>query len=40
MNDFFFIVAVVILMLLFWGEPDLFDAMREYLIHYFKHASC
>jgi hypothetical protein len=31
-SDWSFLLIVVVLMLLFWGEPDLFDAIRVYLI--------
>lgn len=36
-SDARFIVVIVVLMLLFYGEPDLFDVMRAALIRYFNH---
>lgn len=30
------IYVIVLLMVLFYGEPDLFDAMREALIRFFN----
>lgn len=32
MKDFGFVLTIVFLMLMFWGEPDLFDAVRAYLM--------
>jgi len=31
------ICVIVVLMVLFQGEPDLFDAMRDALIRFFNH---
>lgn len=31
-SDWSFILIIVFLMLLFYGEPDLFDAIQGYLI--------
>lgn len=31
-GDISFIVLIIVLMVLFYGEPDLFDAIRAYLI--------
>lgn len=36
-SDVRFIAVIIILMLLFYGEPDLFDAMRAALVRYFNH---
>lgn len=31
-SDWSLVLIIVFLMLLFWGEPDLFDAIQAYLI--------
>jgi hypothetical protein len=32
------ILTILLLMFLFWGEPDLFDALRDFAIRTLKEA--
>lgn len=38
LEDLFYVALIVGLFFLFWGEPDVFDALRLYAMHALKGA--
>lgn len=38
LEDLFYVALFVGLIFLFWGEPDVIDALREYAMHALKGA--